>query len=194
MEKIAGKVTRFIINNSKHYESEYDLLKYGIQVGSEMLLCCIFSLFISALLGIVAESIIVGAILLFLRPFCGGLHLKRFSSCFILSNLVMLGVPLMTNRHCIPIIWNLVIIIGALLYIFLTYPVEISNRKLDAKEKIVFREKMRERVIVVLGVSIIACLLGASLYVQLISMTLITISLSMIMGRRSLRSVSFARK
>lgn len=36
---LAEKLTSYVINNSRYDEAEYNILKYGFQVGIELIIC-----------------------------------------------------------------------------------------------------------------------------------------------------------
>lgn len=183
MERIAEVLAQYVVNNSSDNQNNYNLLKYGFQVGLEMLICVSVSVFVAAIMRMLKECIVVLAIFLVLRSYCGGIHLNSFCACFIMSNLVILGILFLTKLYTLPIYGNLVIIAISSAYIFFSEPVENQNRKLDDQEKKYFRKKMRRHITWILAFTAVICSVKPLPYLMLVGLTLAAIALSMRLGK-----------
>ena len=183
MERIAKILAQYVINNSNDNQNNYNLLKYGFQVGLEMLMCVLVSVFVAAIMGMLNECIVVLTIFWILRSYCGGIHLNSFCACFFVSNFVVFGILFLTKLYTVPVFGNLVIIIISSVYIFFSEPVENKNRKLDDQEKEYFRKKMRRHITWILVFSVVICSVKPIPYLMLIGLTLAAIALSMRLGK-----------
>lgn len=186
MEKIVNLLTCYVIENSKFNEEDYVILKYGFQIGLEMLSCIAVYIFLSYIIHMCAESLILLGVFIVLRSYGGGIHLNRFVSCAICSNLVMIGILLLTKYYIFPIEMSIMLGIICSIYIYYLGPVESKNKKLDEIEKKHYQKKLRARIIGVSIFTFIVCISGNYTYVTVIYLGLFAIMCSMILGKASL--------
>ena len=82
MEKISEKITNILLDKKYIEQSMYEIYKYGIMMLFEIMLSFITSIIISCAMGMFIEGIIFLAVFIPIRSYLGGLHMKRYISCF----------------------------------------------------------------------------------------------------------------
>lgn len=179
MEKVIDALTKFIIENSKYSVEDYDILKYGFQVGIEILVTIIPNILIAFKLNMIIEEIILLGIFMGLRTYSGGIHFSYFLPCFILSNLVLCGILWMTKYQIFPILFIVILQIFCSLYICYFGAIENKNRKLDSIEKFFFSKKVRNRMILIDIIYIMFFLQEEYNCVAVIALALASIAFSM---------------
>ena len=90
MERLSIKIVDILLK--KHYieKSMYNIYKYGMQMTLEVGLSFITSVVICCLCGKVVEGVIFFTIFIPLRSFLGGLHMKSYWACYILSCITLM--------------------------------------------------------------------------------------------------------
>lgn len=184
MEKIADSLAQYVMERSERSQADYSIIKYGFQVGLEVLLCLISCILISALIGMPLECVFVLTIFFLLRSYCGGIHLDSFFACFLTSNIVVVSILILEKYSRIPLLASLILIVVSSTYIFFSEPVETKNKKLDLQEKLYFKKKMRNRVTVIFLYSIASIILWDAHYIKLLGFTMVAIFISMVIGKR----------
>lgn len=98
MEYFAEKLVDFILKHKVIEEEDYAIYKYGLQTGMETSLCVIVSAFIAVKLDAFLEYLVFVIMFFPLRAYMGGIHMKRFCSCFLCSCIVItVGLYLSTQ-------------------------------------------------------------------------------------------------
>lgn len=98
MEYLAECLTKFIIRAGMIDESEYEVYRYGFLTGMEVSVCCLTSLIFAIYLDAVIRLLVFTMIFFPLRAYCGGVHAKQFLTCFVCSNLVIVGALLIPSE------------------------------------------------------------------------------------------------
>ena len=97
MEKIAGQLTKLLIKENIISDSIAEIYHYGflrmLEIGAAVLTGFLICLF----MGMIGEGIIFFAFFAPLRSYLGGIHLKKYWQCYILSCLSLLLVMLATR-------------------------------------------------------------------------------------------------
>lgn len=95
MDKIAEKLTDYILSKGEITEKEYAVYRYGFQSGLEQTLCILFSLCIAYTLNMIWTCIIFMAVFFLQRSYIKGIHLNSYTGCFALSvSTIFLGLIL----------------------------------------------------------------------------------------------------
>lgn len=183
MEKLYKTLAQYVIKNTEYSESDYISLKYGFQVGIEMLICILVSILISFALDMCIENILLVCVFISLRAYGGGVHLNRLISCLICSNCILAGILLVSKYYLIPISLIVIIEIFCSIYLYIAEPVGTPNKTLDDTEKYYFGRKLKTRVFGINILSVILILLGYYKYTMIIVLTLFVVCVSMLLGK-----------
>ena len=135
---------KYIMNHAMHVveknylnydQDKLDEIKYGLESIYLSLTKTIVILFITFILGIFKEAIIVLLFFNFLRMFAFGIHAKESWQCWISSSIIFIGIPyLCIYLNVDNIIHYLVISISILTYI-LYAPADTVKRPLIRKNR-----------------------------------------------------------
>lgn len=182
MEKIASKITNYLLATRAISEENYFIYKYGFQVGLELSLCIAICITVAMQIGMTFESVIFFVLFFKLRSYVGGMHLKHYYLCFTLSVAVHLSILMLTKYLCMSKNLGLTIIALSSLILLLTRSVEHDNRKIDMEEEFVFCQKKKRNISFIFMISLVLYFMGVSTYITLIAYTLLTIAISLILG------------
>lgn len=137
-------------------EEDRELYEYGIEITIEYLFNLITTIILALITGEIISCVFMYISFMILRSYAGGVHAKTFIRCYIYSSLVIL-VTLILIRFELVDIW---IYRGAalfyLIYLWITEPVESKNRKVNEREKEVFRRREKLVLLIIMFVSVIA--------------------------------------
>ncbi len=183
MEKLATRLTRYVIRNSNIAPEAFEIYKYGFQIGLEMSTCVIVSLLISVYLHMFPEFIVFIVAFVSLRTYMGGLHLNNFFSCFICSTAVQTGVLIWASEIQFPMYWSWIIILVCMGIILYIAPVDNVNRILEKDEKVYVYKKVVTILLCILSVGILFTFIKSRSFVSLIADTLFVIVVSAVLGK-----------
>lgn len=98
MSYLADKITNYILNKGKISDEDYDIYHYGFQTGFELMICLVAGTIIACLLKLFWEFIVVLSVLLPLRAYICGIHMKKFVSCFFCSVVLVTCGPMLVKN------------------------------------------------------------------------------------------------
>lgn len=183
MEKIAKKLTDYVIKKEIIDEADRKVYEYGFMIMMEIGLFALFSLFICLYLHMVVEGMLFFLIFAPLRSYAGGLHLDRFSSCFILSCLTFSGILLTVESIHLSNMTAVIILIILQIFIYVLYPVENINRKVDKEENRYFKKRLYQYLGGHFLISGICVALKCDKYLLVIIVTYAMVVITMIIGK-----------
>lgn len=182
MEKLADKLTLYIISRGAIEESDYEIYHYGMLTGLEVALCLTICSVIAIFLKSFPEFVVVSIIFYSLRAYVGGLHFKSFIICSVCSCTVITFLLVIIHYTVLGKYMYLVGIIITLIMIATLSPIATKNNINDAVEKVVFA-KQREHVLEGIAVvSVLFTLLNLLNFLSLVFYTTQVILISMILG------------
>lgn len=176
MEIIANKIIHFVIEvNDK--ELDYEVCRFGILMAMEVVINTLIALFISLKLGMFIYGLAFLLIFSFLRAFAGGIHLKKFWCCTLLSS-IMFSLALLVVKY-IRISLYILAIIGVILSIIMILigPVDNINRRISEAERKLCYKRLIGTIIILLAISVICILFG---YYRMYMLIFTTISISVL--------------
>ena len=188
MDKLAGKLTDYIVNKGMIDEADYDTYKYGFLVAVEKAMFGICCLIFALILGMVIEGILFFTIFIPLRSYAGGLHFEKYGSCFIMSCLIFLAALLTVKFFHIPTYILLPLSILLIFAIYFLYPVENPNRPVDSDEDEYFRKRLKRYIAIDLFIIIILLITKRVDYLLLVVITLLMIMVTMVTGKIKTRN------
>lgn len=183
MEKIYDTLAQYVIKNADYGKSDYIRLKYGFQVGLEMIICILVSTLIAFGLDMYVENVLLICVFISLRTYGGGLHLKGFIPCLICSNCILAGILLISKYYLFPLSIILIIETSCSLYMYIVGPIGTKNKILDDTEKYYFGTKLKNRVLGINVLNVTLILLGYYKYAMIIVLTLFAVCVSMLLGK-----------
>lgn len=146
----------------KHYlqESERALYEYGYEVilnqAVNILIAVLISIIMKKPLAVVAFLVSY----IPLRSYCGGYHARTHARCSVISAILLMGICYLEG--ILPQEADLLLVAASFLLsgilIFRYAPVEDSNKKLDEKEKCIYRKRGR-------AVWAVEAIVGVGLYI-----------------------------
>ena len=89
MEYLSLLLTKYIFNKGIITQKSYDTYQYGFQCFLEVSLSTVCSIIIALFLHMLPECLFFFLLFVPIRSFSGGLHLKTYFSCFIVSCLIL---------------------------------------------------------------------------------------------------------
>lgn len=183
MEKLANKLTDYIIKKNVISEESSEIYAYGFQMGLEMLFNILVGSITALYINMFMEYIIIIIIFVAVRSYTGGVHFDTFLKCFVCSYVVQLGILLWSDCIKYPLSISLVIILLMYLFIFRLTPVENINRPVDNEEQRYFKKKLKYILGIIFIVVIALSIWNLKEYVALIANTLVIITISMLIGK-----------
>lgn len=188
MVQAAKVLTNYIISKGKIKEQERDLYEYGLTLILEKSLCIVICVCISLLLRMFIEGIFFFGIFIPLRSYMGGLHMKNYGSCLVLSCLFFSIVLLVAKFVQLPTCIALILQALCEICLFVMKPIENENRPVDEEENQYFYSMLYKILILDFIVSCLLAVFGLSRYTLVIFLTFVmnvlTVLLSKIMVYR----------
>ncbi len=182
MYKVAERLADLLVAKKVVESKDRDFYRYAIE-GILLYLVNLFTLF---LLAIINEKLIECCIFLVfffpLRIYCGGIHMKTWYSCYIVSCAIIQFILMISHSICIG--W-VVLIIGLVLSglcIWTLAPCDNPNHFLEQEHKKRCRQRAKIHSTIIIFLTIIFKLIGADICVMLSFSAQILVSALLIMG------------
>lgn len=183
MEKLAKKLTDYIVKKKIISREDKAVYYYGFQMGLDIVFNLLVSVLIAILLHRVMEAILFFLVFIPIRSFAGGFHFEDSIRCFALSVISYAAVLVLAgNLDCEKVPMALVDT-GLLLLVRVLYPVQTRNRILDDKEKMHFLKKLRGILLFDLLLVVILMKTENQRLLNTMSLTLALIGVSMVVGK-----------
>lgn len=183
MKKIAQALTKYVIYSGMVKESDRSIYEYGFIVALEVGLFVIFSILIAMCLDMPVEGLLFFVIFAPLRSYAGGLHLEKFFACFLLSCLTYSAVLLTVKNIQMPIESSFIIFLMFEAAVYVLYPVEHVNRKVDEDEDKYFKKKLLKYLFIDLFIGITCFLFKMSQILFEAAIIFFIIVITMILGK-----------
>ena len=167
MEKLAIKLTDYILSKDAISEGSYDIYVYGFTCFLELSISFISTFIIGICLGMFFECILFSCIFIPLRSLAGGLHLNKFFHCYLLSCFMLTATLLLVKFFSIP---DYISLIGCILFpiiLFIIGPINHPNRPVTDEENSIFKRKTNIILVFCILLSIILYLTKSSRYLFL---------------------------
>lgn len=183
MCKIARFLANYVIQKGTVKEDEREMYEYGFQIAIESVLCLITCFVISLMLHTIPEGILFFVIFVPLRSYAGGLHLNNYWSCFSLSCLTFFAIMIIGKYLTISMYIALVLLLFLEVAVYNMYPVENSNRVVDADENRHFKKRLQQFLLIDIIIAILCTVFGWHAYLQTIVLTFLMVALTMAIGK-----------
>lgn len=146
MSYLADRITSYLITRGVIAGEDYSIYHYGFQTGMELFICLLAGTIIAGVLNIFAEYLVVLFVLLPLRAYVCGIHMKKFISCFFCSVILVTGGPLLARNIIIPKLYMVLLCIGIT---FLLHKLAYITTKYQSdSEEVIFFARQRRRILI----------------------------------------------
>lgn len=139
--KTADTITRKLQKNNTIDDEHYEICRYGLQQGLNIILNVVTTLAIGVVLGMLWQAILFTVFYIPLRSNAGGYHAKTAIRCYLYSILLMISVLLAMEHLILSRFACIIMLFISCIIIFTFAPVEDSNKPLDSTEQFVYRKR-----------------------------------------------------
>lgn len=146
MVLLADKITDYLISRGVIAGEDYSIYHYGFQTGIELFICLFAGTIIACILNIFFEFIVVLSVLLPLRAYICGIHMKSFISCFFCSVVLVTCGPLLARNIMLSKLCIILVCIG--IAVVLDRLAFITTKYQSDSEEVVFFARQRKRILV----------------------------------------------
>lgn len=168
MERLAEKLTVYLLKRQAVTYDNRIICNYGLQVGIEVFINIAASIALAVYLQMLSECFVFFFVFIPLRRYAGGLHLDKYWKCFLCS-VGTLGVILLLVKYIkINKIFSMLGILVAVLLIYRIGPICSEERRMDSDEIIFFSRKLKIVLSIILFAAIICFLLNNEKYMFLV--------------------------
>lgn len=183
MEKVANVLTDYVIQKGVVDEEDRKIYEYGFTITIEVGLFVLFCLFITIYLHMFMEGILFFVVFTPLRSYAGGLHLEKYHSCFILSCLTYWGILLIVRFIHFPVWFSAIALFVLEIAVYVLYPVENINRKVDLEEDRYFRKKLKLYLLMDMVIAAICIIFNNNRALFLMANTFFMVVITMLIGK-----------
>lgn len=183
MEKTAKALADYVIRKGVVDEEDRNIYEFGFAVTMEVGLFALFCMFVSLYLHMFMQGVLFFIVFAPLRSYAGGLHLEKYHSCFVLSCLTFSGVLLSVKYFQFPIWISFIILFILVIAVYVLYPVENINRKVNREEDIYFRKKLKLFLLMDEIIAIVCIILNDKISLSLIIDTFLIVVITMLVGK-----------
>lgn len=183
MERIAKRLTAYIIGKGIVAESEEKIYLYGFQMGLELIFNLIVSILIAIKMDMLPQAAIFFIVFIPIRSYAGGFHFEKYLHCFILSVVTYVGV--LELSQILTIAGEIHIVADVVLLILVRYlfPVQNVRRMIDEDEKRYFSKKLQQILVAEFVLIVVLLVLKKEDLLAVVNLTLVLIVVSMIAGK-----------
>jgi accessory gene regulator B len=183
MQKLAIRLTNYVVYKGVVKEEERKVYEYGFQTGLEVSVSFLISIVIAALGHMLLEGLLFLAIFIPLRSYAGGMHLEHYSYCLILSNLTYAGILLIVKLIAVPMLFSILLLSVFIAAVWVMYPVKHMNRPIDRGEEIYFKKQLKRFLLADAALAIIFLILKSDKYLLLMMVTFFLMVITMLVGK-----------
>lgn len=151
-------VEKIFISNIKLNE-ECKIYVYGMEILFAYIVNIGSFILIGMLLNMLSDAITFISVFFTLRAYAGGFHAKNYKRCYIMSCIILISILLFLKYFRIDIKWITVLMILSIIGIELLCPVSNENKKLNKREKAVFKRRNNIRLLFIVSVIMVLCIL-----------------------------------
>lgn len=125
-------------------EEEYrEVIKYGRGMLINIIIGVVAAVVIAVYMGMLKKGVVFLMLLLPLRQYCGGYHMKNYNKCIVASIIIYFLQLMLIKNLKVTISVQIVMLIFALVIILMLAPVDNINNKMNYEEKNYLKKKIR---------------------------------------------------
>lgn len=183
MQRVETFLTQYLIEKQVIDEADREVYQYGLLRGVEMLGNLGICMLIAWWLDMVLEGIFFFIFFIPLRSFAGGLHLKNYIFCFMLSLFTFIAI-LMLAKWCVLPMYMLIVAFGGLVgVLMILYPVENVHRRVTENENQYFRKKLKLFIVVDAIIIIVSLAIKKHSIVMMADLVLVLVVFTMLIAK-----------
>ena len=168
-------------------EEEYrEVIKYGGGMLINIIIGVVAAVAIAVYMGMLKKGVVFLMLLLPLRQYCGGYHMKNHNKC-IVASIIIYFLQLMLINLKVTISVQIVMLIFALVIILMLAPVDNINNKMNQEEKNYLKKKIRVILIIELFLYAIFIVLSKMDYGLIVVLCIAIVAGLLILGNISNR-------
>lgn len=183
MERLASKLTDYLIHKEVILQEKRNIYQFGFQVGFEVILNTIISILIAIACKMEVECIVFFLVFIPLRSYAGGLHLDSYIKCMVCSCLSLLFILLVVKYINIDSVFMVCIVAFSIIVIKAIKPVEHINRPVSRKKYSEFLKKLNITLRVLAVTSIILFVLEMNRILFTIAVTMLFMAIILFLGK-----------
>ena len=124
-------------------EEEYrEVIKYGRGMLINIIIGVVAAVVIAVYMGMLKKGVVFLMLLLPLRQYCGGYHMKNHNKCIVASIIIYFLQLMLIKNLKVTISVQIVMLIFALVIILMLAPVDNINNKMNYEEKNYFNNRV----------------------------------------------------
>ena len=174
MEKMAAMLAERLYEEGSFPTVSYEAFKYVIEFALEMAAGILASAIIAVGFNMRWETAAFLLIFWVLRSYAGGIHLDKFSHCFIFSAFVIAGTMALVKYSYVPLWFS---------HLLFMDPESDRNREVDEAEDAYFRKKLRQSFFAIAVFYLLCAFMQSRKYTFLIAITISVVYVLMILGK-----------
>lgn len=182
MESLSKKLTTYILKRGVISQKNYEIYLYGFQIFLELILNMLCSIIIALLLDMKIECFLFFLFFIPLRSYNGGIHMKRYLSCLIMSCTTLTFILLTVKYFSVRPFFSYLLYVMSILTIIVMGPINHPNRAVNSDEDIRFKTKNIITLILNFAISIIFFVSGKYEYLFLEALIYALVSLTLLIG------------
>ncbi len=183
MQRASRCFADYVIRKGMVDENDREIYEYGFMLSLEVGIFTLFCLLVTVCLQMYVNGILFFVVFAPLRSYAGGLHLKRYRSCFGLSCLTFSAVLAIVKYVHIPNYILAVTLVVLEILVYVVYPVENINRKVDESENSYFKVRLRKFLIFDLIMGMICVVADKDDYLLQIVVIFLAVVITMLIGK-----------
>lgn len=187
MEKIAKKLTHYMVKEHIICEDEFEVYKYEFQIALELSVCIAICMIIAIWTRLFIEGVLFWVLFFNIRSYLGGIHMRTYGKCLVSSCIVFFSGILIAKYWDVNL--NLLLLIDLVL-IYILWRCDLYEDESDRKAEIYYNNKLRKRLVIV-GIAIMI-LRGFEMrsYMEICTYVLFVVWVSLCIGEVKKRRVS----
>ena len=169
-------------------EEEYrEVIKYGGGMLINIIIGVVAAVAIAVYMGMLKKGVVFLMLLLPLRHYCGGYHMKNHNKCIVASIIIYFLQLMLIKNLKVTISVQIVMLIFALVIILMLAPVDNINNKMNYEEKNYLKKKIRVILIIELFLYAIFIVLSKTDYGLIVVLCIAIVAGLLILGNISNR-------
>lgn len=169
-------------------EEEYrEVIKCGRGMLINIIIGVVAAVVIAVYMGMLKKGVVFLMLLLPLRQYCGGYHMKNHNKCIVASIIIYFLQLMLIKNLKVTISVQIVMLIFALVIILMLAPVDNINNKMNYEEKNCLKKKIRVILIIELFLYAIFIVLSKADYGLIVVLCIAIVAGLLILGNISNR-------
>ncbi len=176
------KIINFIKNNANKNEVHESVIEFGLEMIKTIIVEMVLAIGIAVVMHELWKAMLFLLILMPLRQYAGGFHIKSKMGCAVLSTIIYVSEIYVIKYVNICALAQIIGIFLSGVIIIIMAPVENYNNPLDATELLYYKKKTREMLVVALLIFMVLFIINKRDWSMLVVMAVELVAILEIMG------------